>query len=561
MPVSEDAADVLIIGSGASGAAFAWRLSKVPGIRVVCLEQGDWVQPAYNPTADTDNEYLKLISPPPTDGVNRFADGYPYDYTQSIWQPGMYHGVGGGTIHYEGGLTRCRPSDFRVRTITGAADDWPISYWDLEPYYDLNERMMGVSGLAGNPGGPPRSAMPLPPAKIGRGPQIFIKGFEKLGWHWWISTRGIVTEPYGEGRLPCDYQCSSCGLGCHRKAKASVDIVYWPEAVRNGVEVKTRSTVREVTVNKQGLAEGALYYDEEGRLHEQKARLVVVACNGVGTPRLLLNSKSPQFPDGLANSSGLVGKNLMSHVIGYTVGLSEEVDSFDDGLRAGGVFTEQFYEHDSARGFVNGFRLSAGYGSAGPLETAMGCPSVSMGLGNGRSPIWNAAPWGEGHHAAFRKYFRHTLGVMMSGDDLPEEANRVVIDPALTDDAGIPAPKLVYRRGENGEKLLDHAAERAKELLDASGSTEIVSVSRGGGAIGHYLGTARMGDDPSTSVVDGWCRSHDVRNLFIIDGSVFVTSGTVAPTSTIGAIALRAGDYVVNNARHLLELEGGAVGR
>ena len=184
-----------------------------------------------------------------------------------------------------------------------------------------------------------------------------------------------------------------------------------------------------------------------------------------------------------------------------------------------------------------------------------------MGLGNGRSPIWNAAPWGEGHHAAFRKYFRHTLGVMMSGDDLPEEANRVVIDPALTDDAGIPAPKLVYRRGENGEKLLDHAAERAKELLDASGSTEIISVTRGGGAIGHYLGTARMGDDPSTSVVDGWCRSHDVPNLFIIDGSVFVTSGTVAPTSTIGAIALRAGDYVADNARNLLELEGGAVGR
>ena len=149
----------------------------------------------------------------------------------------------------------------------------------------------------------------------------------------------------------------------------------------------------------------------------------------------------------------------------------------------------------------------------------------------------------------------------MSGDDLPEESNRVVLDPTLTDDMGIPAPRLLYRRSENSEKLLGHAIERAKELLEAAGASEIISVVRGGGTIGHYLGTARMGDDPETSVVDRWGRSHDVRNLFIIDGSVFVTSGTTGPTSTIGAIALRTADYVADNARHLLDQQVGTVGK
>ena len=251
--------------------------------------------------------------------------------------------------------------------------------------------------------------------------------------------------------------------------------------------------MREIVVGEDGLAEGALYYDEQGQLHEQKARLVVMACNGIGTPRLLLNSKSSQFPEGLANSSGLVGKNLMSHCIAHVVGLSESANSYDNGLRGGGVSSQQFYEHDPARGFARGYGVSAGYGSAGPVETALGWPSVSLGLGSGREPLWDAAPWGPGHHSVFRKHFRHTLGVMMSGDDLPEESNRVVLDPTLTDDMGIPAPKLVYRRTENSERLLDHAIERAKELLEAAGASEIISVVRGGGAIGHYLGTARMG--------------------------------------------------------------------
>ena len=155
--------------------------------------------------------------------------------------PACTNGVGGSTVHYEAGFTRCHPSDFRVRTVSGVADDWPISYYDLEPYYDENERMMGLAGLAGNPSNPPRSPVPLPPPMMGRGPQIFINAFEKLGWHWWISSRVLVTEDYGEDRLACNYRCGSCGAGCHRKAKGSTDVVYWPEAIRNGVTLKTRA--------------------------------------------------------------------------------------------------------------------------------------------------------------------------------------------------------------------------------------------------------------------------------------------------------------------------------
>ena len=555
MTGSREVADVLIIGSGASGGALAWSLSRAPGIKIVCLEQGDWApEPTFNPNAGADSETQQLTTPPLPDGVNYLADGYPYEHSDSIWKPSMYNGVRGGTVHYGGESARFHPSDFRVRTLDGVADDWPLSYRELEPYYDLNDRMMGVAGVGGNTSIPAATPPPLPPHKVGKAAQIFIKGFEKLGWHWWPADRAVVTEPYGDGRLPCDNRCLSCRQGCHRRAKGSTDVVYWPTAIRNGVVLKTRARVRQITVDPQGLAQGALYYDVEGRLQEQRARIVVVACNGIGTPRLLLNSQSSLFPDGLANSSGLVGKNLMNHIMANVVGLVEDADVYQNGLKGGSVISDQFYETDPGRGFVRGFQWLCGMGgSPGPLETALGSPSRSAGLGNGRAPRLDMLSWGQEHHKEFRGLFRHTLGATLIGDNLPRETNRVVLHPTLTDDTGIPAPRLEVSQGENSEKLISYAIEKSKELLEAAGATEIISVMRGAGAIGHCLGTARMGDNPDSAVVDKWCRSHDVRNLFIIDGSVFVTSGATQVTSTIGAIALRAADYINSNSRHLMD--------
>jgi len=551
MAKPNDIADVLVIGSGASGGAFSWSVSREPGLNVVCLEQGDWIpEPEFSLTTDSDREYKRITKPEGPPGIKTVTDGFPMDLSGSEWPASFHSAVGGSTVHYAGLFSRLHPSDFRVRTLDGIADDWPISYWDLEPYYDLNDRMTGIAGLTGNTSTPPRSPRQNRAHGIGVAGDILASGFNKLGWHFWPADAAVLSEPYGDGREACTGFCFSCNEGCYKKAKARTDVTYWPEAIRNGVHLITRARVREVTVNKEGKADGALYYDSEGQLHHQKARVVVMACNGLGTPRILLNSKSPLFPDGLANTSGQVGKNLMCHPIGSVTGLFEEDLDAYMGPRACSLISEEFYETDASRGFVRGHSWLCGRGgAAGPLGTALGSAPGSSAAGGVR--LGGSVPWGENHHRVFDELFNHTLGISALGDDLPEEINRLELATDLVDQDGIPGIKVIVRRSENSKKLVDHSIETGRQLLEAAGAKEIIATGRTGGATGHYLGTCRMGVDPSRSVIDGWGAAHDVKNLFVIDGSTFVTSGTVTPTSTIQAIALRTADYVQKNARNL----------
>jgi choline dehydrogenase-like flavoprotein len=273
-----------------------------------------------------------------------------------------------------------------------------------------------------------------------------------------------------------------------------------------------------------------VYYDENGVEQFQSAEVVVLACNGVGTPRLLLNSASGRFPNGLANTSGLVGKNLMFHPYAQVYGFVEEPT---DSNRAPPtcLWSKEFYETDLSRGFVRGYAIQFNRG-AGTVAEAVA--SEAKGL----------LPWGPGHHAAFRRLNGHRLALSAICEDLPEEHNRVTLDPMLKDSSGIPAPRIDYKIGENTAKMMAHGVARAKEVLAAAGARDICvnsPILYGGW---HLLGTARMGTDPDRSVVNGWGRSHDVKNLFIVDGSVFVTAGGVNPTSTIQAIALYIADQM-----------------
>ena len=551
---TSEIADVLIIGSGASGGPFAWSLSKVPGMKIVCLEQGDWVAPPSDSPAEGDGERQRLVAPPPREGIRHFANGYPYDHSESYWQPILGNAVGGAMVHYGAVWARLRPSDFVAGSLSGVGDDWPIRYWDLEPYYDSNDRMVGVSGVPGNPAYPPKAVDLMPTHQLSKAGEILSRGFDKLGWHWWPAERAVVTAPHG-GRQPCPQNCESCHAGCPREAKNSSDVVHWPEAIQNGVVLKTRARVREITVDAEGLASGALYYDADGRLTEQQARIVVVACNGIGTPRLLLNSQSRYFPQGLANSSGLVGKGLMGHPKATVVG---SFDYEDLATRVPNVYltSDEFSDSADGRGFARGFWILSGT-YRGPIEAALGAPPESIAsagppeLAASRAP-GREVPWGAAHHVALQERMSQSVAMMMYCDELPEDFNRVELDPTLTDDAGIPAPKLSYRRGENTQKMLDFGMERCKDVMEAAGATKIISADKVPPAPGHYLGTARMGTDPDRSVVDQWGRAHDVRNLFIIDGSVFTTAGGCVPTSTIQAIALRTADYVKSSAQELL---------
>src|SRR5215467_2242689 len=287
--------DVLIVGAGASGAAVAWSLAETR-MRIVCLEQGDWIKSDDYPGTRDDWELAQIHDFSPSPNVRGRREDYPVNDGASPIAASMFNAVGGSTILYAAHFPRFHPSDFRVRTLDGVADDWPIDYARLEPYYDVNARMMGVSGLAGDPAYPPKE-VPLPPVALGKLGATLAKGFNRLGWHWWPSDSAIATREH-EGRAPC-VNAGTCLVGCPQGAKASTDVTYWPPALRRGVRLETRCRVREITVDENGMASGVIYYDADGVERRQKAEVVVLACNGIGTPRLLLNSRSRHFPDGL----------------------------------------------------------------------------------------------------------------------------------------------------------------------------------------------------------------------------------------------------------------------
>jgi choline dehydrogenase-like flavoprotein len=532
---TDEIVDVLIIGSGASGAAVAWSLADTR-MRILCLEQGDWVQPSDFPTNGRDWEARRYSDFAISPNRRQRATDYPVNDESSLMKVANFNGVGGGTVLYTAHFPRMHPSDFRVRTLDGVADDWPIDYWTLEPFFAENDRMMGVAGLAGDPAYPPHEPT-MPPVPLGKSGTRMAAATNRLGWHWWPSDIAIATREYN-GRAPC-INLGNCTPGCAQGSKASVDITYWPYALRAGVELRARCRVREITTNESGMASGVIYYDPEGKERFQPAEVVIMAANGVGTPRLLLNSASSRFPDGLANSSGLVGKNLMLHpwpqVRGY---VEEEVDG--DRAPQTVMWSKEFYETNRERGFVRGYTMQYSRGT-GPVNEAV----MSMEAGQ--------LPWGRDHHSVYRTLLYRRLQVGIACEDLPEEHNRVVLDPELKDSNGIPAPKIEYTISENTAAMMEHGIARATDILKEAGAKNIYTSRTSLNYPGHLLGTARMGKDPSRSVVNEWGRSHDVKNLFIVDGSIWVTSGGVNPTSTIQALALYIADSMKRRLANLFD--------
>ena len=407
-----------------------------------------------------------------------------------------------------------------------------MTYEDLVPFYERVEADFGVSGLAGDPAFPYGKGPPLPPAPLGPMGRRVARAHNKLGWHWWPAPNAIATRAYGPLR-PCT-QRAACMWGCVEGAKGSVDLTHWPQLVERGARLITGARVRRLEVNSRGLVTGATYVDRQGAEHFQKAAVTVLAANGIGTPRLLLVSTSPKFPQGLANTSGLVGRRLMMHPFGTVVGLFDEDLGSTHGVWGQHLHSLQFYETDAARGFVRGAKWGL-QPTGGPLS------------------MTRSYPWGEensilgpGFHRQLRQRLGRSAMWGIIAEDLPEETNRVVLDPLLKDADGIPAPKLVYRMSENSRRLLQFHLQRARESLEAAGAKQTVIAPLIRETGWHLLGTAKMGIDPATSVVDAWGRCHDVPNLFIYDGSIWPTSSGMNPTATIAALALRCADHLVS---------------
>jgi choline dehydrogenase-like flavoprotein len=527
--------DVLVIGAGPSGAVVT-HTAAAAGLSVVCLEQGDWVNPSDFPANFPEWELLIQHNWAHDPNVRGLPSDYPVDVTESDMWPVMFNGVGGSSIYYGAEWPRLLPSDFRVKTLDGVADDWPISYNDLKPYHDEVDEFIGVSGVGGDTAYPEGLDYPLPPHPLGKPGMKAAAAANALGWHWWPGTNAIPSQ-----KNKTLEQCGRWGVcewGCPQGAKASFDLIYLPQAQQAGAEVVTGARVSKIVTDENGLATGAQYIDRDGTVKFQAAHSVVLCANGIGTPRLLLLSADDRYPEGLANSSGLVGKNLMLHPNCTALGYYEEDLESWRGPAGQLIHSMQFYETDTSRGFVRGAKLHA-LPTPGPLNAIEAHRELDFD-----------ELWGPAIHDVARAA-RNGILWAANTEDLPEQHNRVTLSQTLVDSDGLPAPKVEYRVSENTRKLLKFTVEQMVKAHEAAGAKRVITQELWVDQPGHLLGTARMGDDPATSVVDSYGKCHDVDNLYIADGSIFVTSGSANPTCTITALALRVGKKVVEqtNAR------------
>ena len=532
---TKDVPDVLIIGAGASGGVTAKHLAE-QGFSVVVLEQGHWVNQSDLPGLRPEYELLGSGPWHPNPNVRQRAEDYPLNLDESVATVGMFNGVGGSTVLYAACWCRAKPSDFRVRTLDGVADDWPLTYEELAPYYAQVEFELGISGQPGNPAYPPGHNPPLPSLPINMAGRVMAQGMNKLGWHWWPGYNSIASRDHGHQKK-CE-RLGVCMYGCPQGAKGSADVALFPDALAHGARIETGARVAQITLDENGLANGAVYF-KNGKEDFQPAKIVLLGANGIGTPRLLLMSDSNRHPTGLANSSGLVGKRFMTHPFGTSVGLYEE--DLEDWVGPTGEAIEsmQFYETDSSRGFVRGSKWHI-------------IPSAGRPLGminrwtNGEGGVADEPFWGEQFTSRMKSSIGHLIEWMIMPEDLPEETNHISLDHSLTDSDGLPAPKVHYTTSENTRRLVDWNLQRSLEAHEAAGATKSWITNRNNPSW-HNMGTAKMGHDRETSVVNGYGQSHDVPNLYIIDGSQFPTATGVNPTATICALAKRTATYIANN--------------
>jgi choline dehydrogenase-like flavoprotein len=456
--------------------------------------------------------------------------------------------LGGRTNHWGRISLRFGPDDFRRKTLDGLGDDWPITYDDVAPYYDRVDRLIGIYGNRdGLPNDPDGIFMPPPKPRCYE--LLVKKASDRLGVTCVSSRMSILTQPLN-GRQPCHY-CGQCNRGCRTDSNFSSPTVLIQPALATGrLRLITGAMAREVTVDARGLASGVSYIDTRTGVDEHiAARVVVVAASACESARLLLNSKSAHFPDGLANSSGTVGRYLTDTtgvgVSGYIPALVDHPVHNEDGA---GMHVMMPWWLDNRRlDFPRGYHIEVGGGRRMPGYGFMG--------GIHRYP--RGGGWGESLKEDYRRYWGATISFAGRGEMIPNDQTYCEIDPTVVDRYGIPALRFHFQWSDHEINQVRHMQQTFRSLIAEMGGevfTPMPTREQGygilnGGVIIHELGVARMGADPSASVLNGHSQAHDVRNLFVADAASFVTQPDKNPTWTIMALSMRASDYITEQMK------------
>jgi choline dehydrogenase-like flavoprotein len=509
----DELVDFVVIGTGAGGAPLTARLAE-SGFSVVAIDAGPYWRPLEDFASD-EFEQTKLYW---TD--ERIVDG-----DNPIVMGGNNSGksVGGSTVHFAMVSLRFRPEWFRSRSLLGYGADWPVDWREMWHYYTRAERALSISGPVRYPWGPPRPRYPYRAHELNGAAELLARGAEALGYRWSPTPLATVSAPHGLSP-PCVYR-GFCRFGCATNAKQSQLITFLPRALAAGAEIRDLAMVGRIEMGSQGRALG-VHYHREGRWRFQQARHIIVAGYAIETPRLLLASATERYPDGLANSSGLVGRYLMTQSNQAVFGrMSDEVRWYKG---PPSLSITEHWNYEDRKDFFGGYCWMA----QGPLPIEWAkIMTESRGL------------WGAPLRAAMTHY-NHQVGLKMVGEMLPDENNRVTLADEK-DQYGLRVARITYSWGDNDKALIQHALDRMQASLEAVGATDIF---RQEDDTNHLAGTARMGDDPAHSVVNSDCRTWDIPNLWICDGSVFPTTGGVNPSLTITSLALRTADRIVRAA-------------
>ncbi|MFL6208720.1 MAG: GMC family oxidoreductase [Pyrinomonadaceae bacterium] len=521
--LAREEVDFCIVGAGAGGGVIGAKLAEA-GFSVVILDAG----PHWNPVKDFVSDELASRKLFWTD-ERITGGGDPVE----LGANNSGRGVGGSTVHYSMVAMRAHAEDFRRRTLEGeiaGADlqDWPLTFADLEPYYEEIEEALQIAGPTFYPWGKRRKRYPQREHELNASAQVLVRGCTKLGIPVAPAPIATLSAPHAD-RPPCVYR-GFCNYGCTTNAKSSILVTYIPRALRAGAEVRADAMVAQIEHDERGLVTGVLHFRKgSGELFRQRARNVILAGYAVETPRLLLNSASSLFPNGLANSSGLVGKCFMVHS-GHQVfaKFPARINQYK-APPPGGALTEHFNRTMPAADFVCGYTIEV----VGPHPVDFAARiSTARGL------------WGTELRRALLDY-NYYSGIGIVGEILPQQRNTVQLHATERDQYGLPVPHVVFGYHENDKRVINHAIAKMKEILAAAGGEDTWAADR----TAHLLGTCRMGHDPQASVVNRDCRAHDVPNLFVCDSSVFPTSTAVNPSLTIEAIAARTAARICESKR------------
>ena len=502
-----DGSVVVIIGSGAGGGTLGNELAQ-QGIDVVCLEAGPRLT-MNDIVNDNATMFGRLSWLDKRIGSGDLNAGLP------LW---VCKTVGGTTVHWAGASLRLQEHEFRTRSVYGDVPganllDWPITLADLSPFYARAEDKMGVTGTNDIPRLPGNNNF-----------KVLAAGAKRVGYTDFHTGNMAINSVPRDDRPSC-HQIGFCMSGCAIGAKWSTLYTEIPKAEKTGhFEIRPESMALKINHDANGKITGVVYVDKAGKTQEQKARVVCIAGNSVETPRLLLNSTSSKFPDGLANSSGQVGRNYMRHMTGTVYAIMPGAVHFDRGTQMAGIVKDE-QRHDPKRGFAGGYEMETlpGFGLAGVASNTL--PTA----------------WGRDYAKVIEMY-DHFAGMWLVGEDLPQAENRVTLHASEKDQYGLPVPVVHFKDHANDLAMRKHAYQAGTALYQSLGATRVFELPPFPST--HNLGTCRQSEKPRDGVCNGFGQTHDVANLFISDGSQFTTSAAENPTLTIVALAIRQAEYI-----------------